>query len=270
MTERVLGPTGSPRRRWTLFIPLVAAMLLGLMVIAGAQAVHDDALRSSKATPTTGANVQPTRQSPAGCDRTTPCSPPARTGTELRRRQADDGGLLKDFDTPAASSASGDDVRDRQQGHAARSPAGSATATTTSTARSTSMNAYAVASRTPTATRSLFRARAQHQHRRRERRLLVLQSRGRLRRRPAAHGTFSGEHTGRRLLVVCEFSNGGESARSRSTAGTATTPTGSLNPTARSRLGVDCLRPSPTAATATTTPPCAAANTGQPLDGDRG
>ena len=41
MTERVLGPTGSPRRRWTLFLPLVAVIAVGLMWIAGAQAVHD-------------------------------------------------------------------------------------------------------------------------------------------------------------------------------------------------------------------------------------
>jgi hypothetical protein len=41
MTERVLGPTGSPRRRWTLLLPLVAALAFGLFYIAGAQAVHD-------------------------------------------------------------------------------------------------------------------------------------------------------------------------------------------------------------------------------------
>jgi hypothetical protein len=41
MTERVLGPTGSPRRRWTLLLPLVAVFALGLFYIAGAQAVHD-------------------------------------------------------------------------------------------------------------------------------------------------------------------------------------------------------------------------------------
>src|SRR5262245_9934849 len=42
MTQKVLGPTGSPRRRWTLFVPLVVAFALGLMYIAGAQAVHDE------------------------------------------------------------------------------------------------------------------------------------------------------------------------------------------------------------------------------------
>lgn len=41
MTERVLGPTGSPRRRRTLLLPLVAAIALGLFYITGAQAVHD-------------------------------------------------------------------------------------------------------------------------------------------------------------------------------------------------------------------------------------
>jgi hypothetical protein len=42
MTERVLGPTGSPRRRWTLLLPLVAVLALGLFYVAGAQATHDD------------------------------------------------------------------------------------------------------------------------------------------------------------------------------------------------------------------------------------
>jgi hypothetical protein len=41
MTERVLGPTGSPRRRWTLLLPIAAVMALGLFYITGAQAVHD-------------------------------------------------------------------------------------------------------------------------------------------------------------------------------------------------------------------------------------
>jgi hypothetical protein len=41
MTERVLGPTGSPRRRWSLLLPIVAAIALGLFYITGAQAVHD-------------------------------------------------------------------------------------------------------------------------------------------------------------------------------------------------------------------------------------
>ena len=41
MTERVIGPTGSPRRRWSLLLPLVAALAFGLFYIAGAQAVHD-------------------------------------------------------------------------------------------------------------------------------------------------------------------------------------------------------------------------------------
>jgi hypothetical protein len=41
MTERVLGPTGSPRRRWTLLLPLVVMIALGLFYITGAQAVHE-------------------------------------------------------------------------------------------------------------------------------------------------------------------------------------------------------------------------------------
>ena len=42
MTERVLGPTGGRRRRWTLLLPLVAVIAVGLMWIAGAQAVHGE------------------------------------------------------------------------------------------------------------------------------------------------------------------------------------------------------------------------------------
>ena len=44
MTERVLGPKESPRRRWTLLVALTAALAFGLMYVAGAQAVHDDGL----------------------------------------------------------------------------------------------------------------------------------------------------------------------------------------------------------------------------------
>ncbi len=42
MTERVLGPTGSPRRRRTLLLPIVTAIALALFFVAGAQAVHDE------------------------------------------------------------------------------------------------------------------------------------------------------------------------------------------------------------------------------------
>jgi hypothetical protein len=41
MTQRVLGPTGSPRRQWTLLVSLAAALAVGLFWIAGASAVHD-------------------------------------------------------------------------------------------------------------------------------------------------------------------------------------------------------------------------------------
>jgi len=41
MTERVLGSTGSPRRRWTMLVPLTLAIVVGLFYIAGAQAVHE-------------------------------------------------------------------------------------------------------------------------------------------------------------------------------------------------------------------------------------
>ncbi len=41
MTQQILGPSGSPRRRWTVFVPLVAAFAFGLFYVAGAQAIHD-------------------------------------------------------------------------------------------------------------------------------------------------------------------------------------------------------------------------------------
>ena len=54
MTERVLGPTGSPRRRWTLLLPLAAAIALGLLWVTGAQAVHDDAFQLDGETTSAG------------------------------------------------------------------------------------------------------------------------------------------------------------------------------------------------------------------------
>lgn len=44
MARRILGPTGSRRRRRFLFGPILAAVLTGLLLTAGAQAVHDDNL----------------------------------------------------------------------------------------------------------------------------------------------------------------------------------------------------------------------------------
>src|SRR5206468_1542833 len=41
MTERILGPTGSPKRRRFLFVPLLAIVAFAMFWIAGAQAVHD-------------------------------------------------------------------------------------------------------------------------------------------------------------------------------------------------------------------------------------
>jgi hypothetical protein len=41
MTKIVLGPTGTKRRRWTLIAPLFLVALVGLILAAGAQAVHD-------------------------------------------------------------------------------------------------------------------------------------------------------------------------------------------------------------------------------------
>ena len=42
MTERLIGPTGSRRRRRFLLVPLCIVVLVGLLVVGGAQAVHDE------------------------------------------------------------------------------------------------------------------------------------------------------------------------------------------------------------------------------------
>ena len=42
MAERVLGPTGSRRRRRFLFVPILIVSAAALMFVAGAQAVHDE------------------------------------------------------------------------------------------------------------------------------------------------------------------------------------------------------------------------------------
>ena len=42
MAERVIGPTGSRRRRRFLFVPILIVSAAALMFVAGAQAVHDE------------------------------------------------------------------------------------------------------------------------------------------------------------------------------------------------------------------------------------
>jgi hypothetical protein len=42
MAERILGPTGSRRRRRFLFVPMLLVSAVALMFVAGAQAVHDE------------------------------------------------------------------------------------------------------------------------------------------------------------------------------------------------------------------------------------
>ena len=45
MTERVLGPTGSRRRRRFLLVPMLVVSAIALMFVAGAQAVHGEAFQ---------------------------------------------------------------------------------------------------------------------------------------------------------------------------------------------------------------------------------
>src|SRR5215211_8228747 len=42
MTQRILGPTGSPKRKRFLLVPVLLVMLAAIFWVAGAQAVHDD------------------------------------------------------------------------------------------------------------------------------------------------------------------------------------------------------------------------------------
>jgi archaellum component FlaG (FlaF/FlaG flagellin family) len=44
MSERILGPTGSRRRRRFLFVPMLAIATMALFFVVGAQAVHNDGL----------------------------------------------------------------------------------------------------------------------------------------------------------------------------------------------------------------------------------
>ena len=74
MTQQILGPSGSPRRRWTVFVPLLVAFALGLMYVAGAQAVHDEGVFELEGNATAGrrrhANnpANPQSQLPGGDD----------------------------------------------------------------------------------------------------------------------------------------------------------------------------------------------------------
>ena len=48
MTERLIGETGSKKRRRFLFVPIVLVACLALFVVAGAQAVSDKARHKPK------------------------------------------------------------------------------------------------------------------------------------------------------------------------------------------------------------------------------
>ena len=45
MAERVLGPTGSRRRRRFLLVPMLVVSAVALLFVAGAQAVHGEAFQ---------------------------------------------------------------------------------------------------------------------------------------------------------------------------------------------------------------------------------
>ena len=137
MTERVLGPTGSPRRRRTLLLPLIAVFALALLFVAGAQAVHDETFQldgNTVAGPPTnlGGNTQSIDWNtlfdadgdtitplPAGFDEATFDRDFTANGTSLRQR------VTRRRSRRAARTRS-------------RSRTGSATSTTMSTARLTS------------------------------------------------------------------------------------------------------------------------------------
>jgi hypothetical protein len=59
MTQIVLGPTGTRRRRWTLIAPFFAVALVALILTAGAQAVHDLAFQLDGETTNTAYSAPP-------------------------------------------------------------------------------------------------------------------------------------------------------------------------------------------------------------------
>src|SRR5262245_57747211 len=60
MAERFLGPTGSPRRRRFLLVPVLLVACTALFWIAGAQAVHDEAVFQLDGNASTADNPAPT------------------------------------------------------------------------------------------------------------------------------------------------------------------------------------------------------------------
>jgi hypothetical protein len=68
MTQRVLGPSGSPRRRWTMFLPFVAVIAVGLVFVigsSGASLPGSNFEIDDPAGNTTGANLTVEGASPA-------------------------------------------------------------------------------------------------------------------------------------------------------------------------------------------------------------
>ena len=118
MAERVLGPTGSRRRRRFLLVPMLLVSAVALLFVAGAQAVHGEAFQlDGDVLASTTTNVGGVTQNvdwdslfdadgtmkpslPAGFDAATFDKDFTNTGTDVHHERHDH-------------------VRDREQGHAA-------------------------------------------------------------------------------------------------------------------------------------------------------
>ena len=116
MTERLIGETGSKKRRRFLFVPIVLVACMALFVVAGAQAVHDEKFQLDGNVLASSSAAGRRRRPSTG----TACS--TRTATQLDRCR-----LASTTRTSSATSRRAaplrherhDNVRDREQGHAA-------------------------------------------------------------------------------------------------------------------------------------------------------
>ena len=257
MTERLIGETGSRKRRRFLFVPIVLVACIALFVVAGAQAVHDETFQLDGNT-VTGAptnigghtqNVDWDSLFDANGD--TVGSLPAGFG---------DANLVRDFQTSGNNlrHERHHNVRDREQGHAP--DFGLAVQLRQQRQQQDRRDEFVRGhlygcrrGRDP-----LLRDRAERQHRDRERRLLVPAISGWLlvdRRRGQLHRRTSGRRSAGRVRVL------GGGTVSTINAYRWDRPDedlpGSLNPTPVAN-GVDCRG----ITVGTEDPTCGAANTG--------
>jgi hypothetical protein len=102
MTQRILGPTGSPRRRRFLGIPILLAVLGALFVVTSSQAVHDAGVFQLDGNAQTSVDSNPTaledwdlicKANPSTCTFKETYTPPGGTTTATASSHVDDGSL---------------------------------------------------------------------------------------------------------------------------------------------------------------------------------